>query len=131
MSAKIVYPNALKESYIHKEHGLDRGDPYYWMRNREDPRVISYLQAENFYTEQKLSHLKEPQERIYEEMLARIQEADTSSPYFDAPYWYYSRTEKGKAYRIYCRRYQTLGAPEEIFLDLNELAKDREYLGCH
>ncbi|MEC7984926.1 MAG: S9 family peptidase, partial [Myxococcota bacterium] len=75
-----------------------------------------------------LASLNEEQERLYDELLGRIQETDISSPYFDSPYWYYYRTEKGKAYPIYCRKYETLENPEEIFLDLNRLAEGKEYI---
>ena len=121
-------PVAPKKEHTHSEHGVKRNDPYYWMRNRSDEAVLSYLKAENHFTQQKLSHLNTQKEAMYKELLSRIQETDSSAPYFDAPYWYYSRTEEGKAYGIYCRKYMTLKAKEEIFLDVNLLAEGKEYL---
>ena len=105
--------------HTHTEHGIERSDPYYWLRNKEDPAVISYIEAGNSYTEAISKPLEPLHTQLFDEMLSRIQEDDSSVPYQDGDYWYYSRTESGKAYRIYCRKYQSLEAEEEIILDEN------------
>lgn len=109
-------------------HGDVRIDNYFWLRDRSNPEVIEYLEAENKYTEAMMKHTEEFQEQLYTEMLGRIKETDVSVPYTLNNYYYYSRTEEGKQYPIYCRREGNLEATEEILLDLNELAIEHEYL---
>jgi oligopeptidase B len=109
-------------------HGDVRIDPYYWMRDRENPEVIEYLEAENVYTESMMAHTEELQGELYEEMVARMKETDLTVPERFGDYYYYSRTEEGEQYRIYCRKKGDLEAPEEIILDLNELAAGHDYL---
>ena len=121
-------PSAKKKPRLTQIHGVQWNDDYYWMRNREDPEVISYLESENKYMQGKMAHLEELQKTLYDEMLARIKEDDNSVPYRKDDYFYYSRTESGKPYRIYCRKHQTLEAPEEIILDGNALAEGKEYM---
>jgi oligopeptidase B len=120
-------PIALKHSYVHKLHGDERRDDYFWLRDRDNPDVIAYLEAENAYTEAMMQHTESLQATLYEEMLSRIQEDDLSVPYRYSDFYYYTRTETGKAYPIHCRKYQTLDAPEEVLLDQNELAEGTEY----
>lgn len=126
-SATIQPPVAEKRPYTHSLHGNDRPDPYFWMRDRNDPAVIAYLEAENDYTAAMMRPTEDLQKALYDEMLGRIQETDLSVPYRKDDYWYYSRTEEGKAYSIYCRKKGSLDAPEEILLDQNELAEGHEY----
>jgi len=85
-------------------HGEVRIDKYHWLRDRSDPDVIEYLEAENRYTEVMMKHTNELQESLYRELLSRIKETDTSVPEKLDDYYYYSRTEAEKQYRIYCRK---------------------------
>jgi oligopeptidase B len=109
-------------------HGERRQDDYFWLRQKDDPEVAAYLQAENAYATAMLKPMEPFQEALYAEMLARIKEDDESVPYRHGRYVYYSRTEKGKQYPIYCRRAATPEAPEEVTLDLNALAEGRPFL---
>jgi oligopeptidase B len=128
MSPKSAAPPiAAKHPHVHQLHGDQRPDDYFWLRDRDNPQVITYLEDENTYTDMQMQHTESLQTSLYEEMLARIQEDDRSVPYRWGDYYYYSRTEAGKAYSIHCRKYQSLEAPEEIILDQNELAEGHEY----
>lgn len=120
-------PVAEKQPHILELHGDRRVDNYFWMRDRDNPEVVAYLEAENTYTASKMEHTEALQKHLYNEMLARIKETDLSLPSRKDDYYYYSRTEAGKAYRIYCRKKGSLDAPEEILLDENELAADYEF----
>jgi oligopeptidase B len=108
-------------------HGDRRVDEYHWLRDRNNPEVAAYLQAENAYTDAVMRPTERFQARLYEEMLARIQETDLSVPYRDGGYFYYSRTEEGKQYPILCRKKGSLEAPEEVTLDLNALAEGHAF----
>ncbi len=120
-------PIAAKQPKILEIHGDRRVDDYYWMRERKNPNVIAYLEAENAYTQAQMQHTEALQQQLYDEMLGRIQETDLSVPYRYGDYWYYSRTEEGKAYSILCRKLGNLDAPEEILLDENVLAEGQEF----
>ncbi len=113
----------------HKDttHGDIRIDNYHWLRGKEKPEVISYLEEENAYTETMTKHTKDLQKKLYDEMVGRIKETDLSVPVKDGAYYYYSRTEEGKNYSIYCRKKGSLDAEEEIMLDGNKLAEGKEY----
>ena len=104
-----------------------RTDDYYWLRDREDPEVIAYLEAENAYTEAETAHLKELEEALFEEIKGRIKEDDASVPYKEGDYFYYTRYEEGKEYPIYARKQGALDAEEQIMLDANVLAEGHEY----
>jgi oligopeptidase B len=108
-------------------HGDTRVDEYYWLRDRDDPDVIRYLEAENAYTAAMMRHTGRLQEQLYCEMLGRIQETDLSVPERIDDWFYYSRTEAGRQYPILCRRHLRLDAPEEIALDQNLLAQGHDY----
>ncbi len=108
-------------------HGHTRIDNYYWMNDREDQRVVDYLNAENEYYQKMTAHTKKFQEELFEEMKSRIQEDDESVPYFKNGYYYITRYEKGKDYPIYARKKGSLDAQEEILFDCNEMAKDAKY----
>ena len=97
-------PLAIREPVEHVIHGDRRVDHYEWMRHREDPRVKEYLDAENAYADAVLRPTEGFQEKVYQEMLGRIQQTDLSVPYSLRGYWYYTRTEEGKQYPIYCRK---------------------------
>lgn len=103
-------------------HGDVRIDDYHWLRNREDPQVIAYLEAENAYAAEVMRDAEPLQEALFQEMRGRIQESDSTVPVQDGTYWYYRRTVAGLNYPIYCRRAYHLDAAEEILLDVNELA---------
>jgi oligopeptidase B len=104
-------------------------DPYHWMQDRESEEVLDHLRAENTYTEQRLSHLGDLRERLFDEIRSRIQETDLSVPARKGDWWYLSRTEEGKQYPISCRRRGAPDGPEEVMLDANELAGESEYFG--
>jgi len=120
-------PIAAQQSQVLSLHGDDRVDPYFWLRHRDDPNTIAYLNAENDYTEAMMAHTEALQTTLYDEILARIQETDLSVPYRKGDYYYYSRTETGKAYPIYCRKAGALDAPEELLLDQNTLAEGYDF----
>lgn len=107
--------------------GDTRQDPYSWMRDREDPDTIAYLEAENAHTEAFMEPTKELRETLYNEILGRIQQTDESVPMRIDDYFYYSRTVEGQEYEIYCRKHRSLNAPEEVLLDCNVLAEGQEY----
>ena len=108
-------------------HGEIREDDYFWLRNKQNPDVRAYLEAENAYTTAEMKHTEALQEQLYRELLGRIKETDLSVPYRDHGFWYYTRTEQGKSYPIYCRRQGTLDAPEEVILDQNALAQGKKF----
>jgi oligopeptidase B len=106
-----------------------RVDDYFWLREKSDPAVIDYLKAENAYTQTVLGPMKGFQDTLYQDMLSRIKETDENVPYQKGGYFYYSRTEAGKQYSIYCRKRGNLAAAEEVILDLNKLAEGKAFLG--
>jgi len=110
-------------------HGEVRVDPYFWLRDdrRAAPEVISYLQAENRYTDAGMGHTEGLQKKLYQEMVGRIKETDLSVPEFVDGFWYYTRTVKGRQYPIFCRRRGNLKAPEQVLLDENALAGKHPY----
>lgn len=109
-------------------HGEVRTDPYAWMRDRSDPAVIAYLEAENAYTEAMTAHTAGLREALYTEMLGRIKETDLSVPVRRGEWFYYTRTEEGKAYPIYARKRGSLEAPEQVIFDHNAEAEGQAYL---
>jgi oligopeptidase B len=109
-------------------HGDRRVDEYFWLRDRADPDVKAYLEAENAYTEAIMRRTEPLQEVLYREMLGRIQESDTSVPYRWGEHLYYSRTEEGKQYPIYGRRRAGPEAEEEVTIDLNRLAEGQPFM---
>jgi oligopeptidase B len=121
-------PVAQIRPYTLSIHGDTRIDNYYWLREKENPDVHAYLRDENAYTRAVMKATEPLQKELYDEMLARIKETDLSVPERIDNYYYYSRTEKGKQYSIYCRRKESPDAAEEVLLDVNELAEDKPYL---
>jgi oligopeptidase B len=121
-------PVARRVPRVDVVHGERREDDYHWLREKEDPEVRAYLEAENAYADGVLKTTVAFQETLYREMLGRIKEDDSSVPYSRGGYFYYSRTEKGKQYPIYCRKMGSPEAPEEITLDLNALAEGHPFL---
>jgi oligopeptidase B len=108
-------------------HGDTRTDNYFWLRDRKDPDTIAYLEAENAYTRTMLRHTEDLQASLYAEMLSHVQQTDLTVPVKRDEYFYYTRTEEGKQYRIYCRKRGSLDAAEEILLDGNFLAEGHKY----
>ena len=106
------------------EFSHQRIDNYYWMKDKTDPKVIEYLNAENAYTDTVMASTKDLQETIYNEILGRMKEDDDSYPTLRDGYYYYTRVEKGKQYPTYCRKKGSLEAPEEVIFDVNEMAED-------
>lgn len=116
-----------------KIHNHTLADDYAWLRERENPEVIAYLEAENAYTAAMTADDEALRETLYKEMLSHIKETDVSVPFREGDSWYYSRTEEGRQYPIYCRKPGTAesmdeAAPEEVILDVNELAKDQPFM---
>ncbi|MCO5193261.1 MAG: S9 family peptidase [Anaerolineae bacterium] len=109
-------------------HNHTRTDNYYWLREKHNPDVIAYLEAENAYTEAMTAHTADLRDKLYAEMVGRIQETDDTVPARKGAYFYYSRTEEGKQYRIYCRKHGSLDAPEEILLDMNIFGDQHDYV---
>ena len=118
---------AEKKPHKLEMHGHVRVDDYYWLRERDNPEVIAYLEAENAYTEQVMAPLKGLQDSLLRELTSRIKQEDVSVPYRDGDYWYYYRYEPGKDYPVYCRKRGSLAAPEEMLLDVNVGAEGHEY----
>ncbi len=113
-----------KEIAVHDDTRIDN---YFWLRDRTDPDVVAYLEAENRYTEELMAPAQALREKLYKEILGRIQETDLSVPVKRDEYFYYTRTEEGKAYSIHCRKHGSLEAAEEILLDSNVLAEGQKY----
>ncbi|MFQ5769817.1 MAG: S9 family peptidase [bacterium] len=120
-------PVATKLPKADTLYGAIRIDNYFWLRERDNPEVISYLKAENQYTKAMMKHTEKLQDNLYQELLGRMKETDLDVPEKIDQYYYYKRTEAGKQYQIYCRKKGSLKAPEEILLDQNELAASRDY----
>jgi oligopeptidase B len=122
-------PPAVKKPHTTKIHGLTLTDNYFWLREKSNPDVIKYLEAENAYTEALMRSTKGLQETLYQEMLGRIKQTDLSVPSRNGGFYYYSRTEEGKQYPYMCRRRSSMEGAEEILLDLNALAEGHKFLG--
>ncbi|HVH62175.1 MAG TPA: S9 family peptidase, partial [Candidatus Dormibacteraeota bacterium] len=120
-------PVAVARPQVLEAHGDRRVDSYYWLRDRHDPEVIAYLEAENAYTEAVMADSAELKESLYREILGRIQETDSSAPVFFRGWWTYTRTVEGLDYEIYCRRRGSMEDAEEVILDGNVLAKGHDY----
>lgn len=121
-------PVAPKVPHLTEVHGERRVDDYFWLRDKTRPEVKAYLEAENAYTDAVMKPTEAFQQALYREMLARIKETDENVPCRKGGCFYYSRTEQGKQYPIYCRKRGSLEAPEAITLDLNQLAEGRSFM---
>lgn len=118
----ITVPIAVTRPHETRIHGYTLTDDYFWMRERSNPAVLQHLEAENAYTAAVMQPTEALQQTLYEEMLGRIRQTDASAPAKNGAFLYYSRTEEGKQYPIYCRR--RIGSDaEEVLLDVNELAR--------
>ena len=122
-------PLARREPVETVLHGDRRVDHYAWLRQKENPEVIAYLEAENAYADAILRPTEAFQETLYQEMLGRILQTDLSFPYRLRGYLYFTCTEEGKQYPLHCRRVDADGSLDEILLDLNRLAEGHSFLG--
>ncbi|WP_181952607.1 S9 family peptidase [Vulcaniibacterium gelatinicum] len=138
-------PDAERRPHVVRApHGAERNDEYYWLRDdrRKAPDVLAYLEAENAYADAVMARLKPLQDRLYDEIVARIKQDDSSVPYRERGFWYYSRYETGKDYPVHARRRDAAGlraeaiqqandagdfAGEEVLLDVNALAAGKDY----
>ena len=100
-------------------HGDVRVDDYYWLNNREDAEVIKYLEAENDYSNSVMKDTESLQKRLYDEMLGRIKQDDSSVPYFLNGYWYYTVVQENKEYPVFCRKKDSLSNPEMVLIFLD------------
>lgn len=125
-SDTVKAPDVEKKPQELVTHGDVRVDEYYWLRERENPEVISYLEKENAYTADQMKDTKHLQKKLYREMVARIKQDDESVPYVRNGYVYYTRYEKGKEYPIYCRK-KNETSPEVVLIDVNDLAEGYAY----
>ncbi len=133
-------PMAKKVTHVEAVHGEKLVDDYFWLRDRKNPEVKAYLESENAYADAFMKPTEGLQAKLYEEMLGRIKETDLSVPFRQGAYLYYSRTEKGKQYPIYCRKKagepgrpqgappDSLEAAEEVMLDVNEMAGGQRFM---
>jgi len=126
-AAPVKPPVARKVPKVTEIHGQKLVDNYFWMREKSNPEVRAYLEAENAYTDAVMKPTEGLQKKLYDEMLGRIKETDVDVPYPYGGYLYYSRTEAGKQYPIRCRKHTPEGA-EEVVLDQNELAKGQKFM---
>ena len=125
----ISPPLARREPVENVLHGDRRVDHYAWLRQKENPEVIAYLEAENAYTDAILRPTEAFQESLYQEMVGRILQTDLSVPYRLRGFLYFTCTEQGKQYPIHCRRVDSSGSLDEVLLDLNRLAEGHSFLG--
>ena len=128
-SSPVQPPVARRHPVEHVIHNDRRIDNYAWLHEKQNPEVIAYLNAENGYSDAVLHGTEAFQEKLYQEMLAKILQTDLSVPYLLRGYLYFTRTEEGKQYPVHRRRVEAEGSPEELLLDLNALAEGHSFLG--
>ncbi len=129
-STSISPPIAAKKPHeVEGPNGIKRQDEYYWLRDdtRKNPEMLAYLNAENAYADSLMAPLNANKEKIYQEIIARVKQDDSSVPYLEKGYWYYTRYEPGKDYPIYARRKGNMQAAEEIMLDGNAMAEGKDF----
>lgn len=126
-TTSVQAPDVEKKPEELVMHGDVRVDPYFWIKERENPDVIAYLEAENEYTDAMMADTKELQDTIFEEIKGRIKQDDASPPYRLRGYYYYTRYEEGKEYPIYCRKEGSLDAEEQVMLDVNAMAEGHSF----
>jgi oligopeptidase B len=120
-------PLAKKEPKVTEIHGYKLVDNYYWLRDKKNPEVIKYLEAENAYTELVMKPHEGFSKALYDEMLAKIKQTDLSLPYKLGGYWYYNKTEEGKQYPIYCRSTKEDKSDEQVIFDQNAMAEGHKF----
>ncbi|HET6179468.1 MAG TPA: S9 family peptidase [Candidatus Sulfotelmatobacter sp.] len=121
-------PVAKKVPHVTEINGHKLVDNYFWLRDKPNPEVRAYLEAENAYTDAVMKPTEAFQKKLYDEMLGRVKETDVEVPYKEGDYFYYVRTEAGQQYQIRCRKKGSMDAPEEVLLDINELAKGQVFM---
>jgi oligopeptidase B len=126
--APVQPPSAKKVPKVETVHGQRWTDDYFWIRDKANSEVAAYLEAENAYVDAVMKPTEALQAALYKEMLGHIKETDLSVPYREGGYFYYSRTEEGKQYPIYCRKKGGVDAAEEVTLDLNALAEGQKFM---
>ena len=124
---EIIEPRAEKINKIMTMHNHERIDEFYWLNERGNPKVIDYLNSENDYRNSYMEDYKGLENELFEEIKSRIKEDDSSVPYLDNGYYYYTRFEKGKQYPIYCRKKDNIKNDEEILIDVNKMSQGHEY----
>lgn len=130
MSQAVSTPPVAKQiPHDVVRHGETVSDPYFWLREKTNPEVIAYLEAENSYTAAQTAALAPFVDTLYKEILGRIQQTDIQVPVKIDQYYYYSRTVEGQQYPLRCRKKGSLTAKEELLLDLNLVAKDHAFVG--
>ena len=127
-SAMLQPPNTEKKPKITAINGDRLVDNYFWLREKSSPAVIAHLEAENAYTSAVMKPTESLQDKLYKEILSHIKQTDVNVPYRWGDYFYYSRTVEGQQYPIFSRKHRTLDAPEQILLDLNEMAKGQKFM---
>ena len=127
-AANSTAPVARREPKQTPLHGTVLVDDYAWLREKESPEVTAYLEAENAYAEAVMAPLAGLRDELYQEMLSHIKQTDISVPYRDGSWWYYSRTEEGLQYPVYCRKADVPHATEEVILDGNALAEGHAFM---
>ena len=127
-SGKLNPPMTEKKAKVTDIHGEKLMDNYFWLREKKNPAVIAHLEAENAYTTAMMKHTEGLQEKLYNEILSHIKQTDVNVPYKLGEYFYYTRTVEGQQYPIFCRKHRTLDAPEQIVIDVNELAKGHKFM---
>ena len=128
LDSSVLPPKMKKQPYSRTLHGQELNDPYFWFRFKEDPAVLEHLQLENDYTAKLLLPYTEMQTTLFNELKQRTLPSDQSFPVKYGDYFYYSKEVEGKEYPIYCRKFKSLESCEETLLDLNHLAKGKDYL---
>ena len=129
VAAQTPPPVAPRIEHREVRHGATVVDDYFWLREKSNPKVAEYLEAENAYTAAMTKDLLPFSDSLYKQMLGRINQTDLSVPVARRGYLYYSRTVEGKQYPIQCRRKGNMETPEEVLLDMNELGKDNKFVG--
>ena len=125
----LIPPSAPRHRITTIRHGESFTDDFAWLRDKENPDTLAYLESENAYAEAVMAPTRELQEHLYREMLGRIKETDLSVPVRRDGYWYYTRTEEGKQYAIHCRRARSMTeGQEEVLLDVNQLAEGKPFM---
>jgi oligopeptidase B len=127
-SISALPPAARRQQTVNTFHGHRLTDDYAWLREKTSPEVIAFLEQENAYTRAIMKPTEDLQAKLYDEMLSHIKETDISVPFRDKDYFYYSRTEQGAQYPIYCRKHGSLDAEEEVILDMNQLASGESFM---
>jgi oligopeptidase B len=127
-SIRLSPPVAKAQRTETRIHGHILVDDYAWLRDKESEETLAYLRAENDYTAASLASTKQLQDKLYREMLSHIKETDVSVPFRDGDYWYYTRTEEGLQYPIFCRKHGSLDATESVILDVNKLAEGESFM---